>query len=106
MSRNYLTRIALENVASRVLNEEVEYFMSIDREEPGYDLYNALNDAYDLALDNRDRRVVTASRKVLIEIGCWRHVTDEELARTETTAGKKYDFSLGGKKYVWEKHLK
>jgi len=105
MNRNDLTKIALAKVGSKILNEEIEHQMDVDREEPGYDLYNALDDTYDLALDNEDRPVITAARKVLVEIGCWKHITDEELSRVQVLRGKKYDFILGGKKYVWEKHL-
>lgn len=105
MNRDDLTKAALAKLDSKILNEEVEHQMSVDREDDGYGLYDAVNDAYDIALDNAHRQIITAARKVLIDIGCWKHITDEELDYVETFGGKKYDFILGGKKYVWEKHL-
>jgi hypothetical protein len=91
---------ALEFVNSAVLNEEIEHQLSVDREEPGYTIGHALDDLYDIAVDNNDRSVMTPARKVLVELGCYRHISDEELSRTFST-GKKYDFILAGKKYVW-----
>ena len=105
MTRHEKTKWALALVGSKVLTEECEYHMSIDREEPGFDMYDALTDAYDLAVDTNHREIMTPARKALIMLGCWRHVTDEELERVQTLGGKKFDFILGGKKYVWEKHL-
>ena len=111
MNRNDLVKLALANINNKALNDEIEHFMCIDREESDcedhdYDLYDALDEAHDLACDINDRKVLTPARKVLIEIGCIKHITDEDLQYIQTFGrGKKYDFILGGKKYVWEKHL-
>lgn len=106
MNRNDQAKAAIAAEANPALNSEIEHFLSIDDDEQRpHDYYDALEQAAELAEYNRERAVLTPARRCLIELGVYRIITDEEIARIQTLGGRKYDFQLGGKKYTFEKHL-
>jgi hypothetical protein len=106
MNRTIKTALALLN--NKALNEEVEHFLYIDDDEQRpRDYYDALCQAEQLAEYNNERKVLTPARTILISLGVYVVVTEEQLANTMTLGGgKKYAFQLGGLKYNFEKHLK
>lgn len=105
---NTLIRAELARVSSKALNDEIEHFLSIDDDEDRpHDYYDAIDQAYDLAIDVNDRKVIVPARRVLIAIGVYRIITEDEIANTVTLGrGKKYDFQHEGAKYVFENHLR
>ena len=105
--KNNLVRAALAEVNSKALNDEIDYFIEIDKEEvrdPDY--YDALSQANDRGEEWNDRQLVVPSRRALIILGVVKVATEEQLARTETLGNrKKYWFKLDGKKYQFDTHL-
>lgn len=106
MNLNDRVKAALATEANKALNDEIEHFLSIDHEEERQpDYYDALDQAHDLAVDVNDRKVLTPARRCLIALGVIRIITEDEIRRTITLGrGRKYDFQLGGKKYVFDNH--
>lgn len=104
---NEIIKAELARINSRALNHEVRHFLSIDDDEGRpHDYYDAIDQAHNLAHDVNDRKVLTAARRVLIAVGVYRVITEEEIRRTVTMGrGRKYDFQLDGVKYVFDNHL-
>jgi predicted nuclease with TOPRIM domain len=48
---------------------------------------------------------IKSIRKLQIKLGLYRPISEEELAQTVVSSGKKYDFSLGGVKYTLAKRF-
>ena len=110
--RNELTKAALARVNSKALNSEVEHFLSVDDDEQRpHDYYDAVTQAYDLAEYGNERPLMTACRKVLIDLGYYKEVSREYLASVTSfcRGGQKQgiapDFKLGGKLYVFDNHI-
>ena len=105
---NELVQQALAKYPHKELKSEIEYRLEIqaESEEPTEDYYLALQDTEDFAVDNRIAPLTRAARRVLIELGVYRSVSEDELARTQTFGGKKYYFKLAGIKYQFGKHLR
>lgn len=111
VSNSREARLAIEAVDRKELNEEIEYRLELQREnEDNEDDFDdwllALLDAEEFAENtlsgyDKSRTLLTACRRALIKLGKYRVITAGELARTQTLGGKKFDFQLGGKKYVW-----
>jgi len=97
---------ALDTVASKELNDEVEFLTETQRESEGgeTDLYTALQDAEQKAENDGDRKLLKAARQAQIELGVYAPVTDEQLANTQTTGKNKFAFQLGGVKYDFVGH--
>ena len=93
--------------AYKELAEEIDYQMhSVDDDREGsdgpYDEVDALEDTMTRAESNGDApKLLLQCRKVAIQLGWYREVSEEELSRTIST-GKKYDFKLDNRKYVWK----
>ena len=105
-TRNQSVRDALALHPDKGLSDEIEHFLFIDDdEERDRDVYDALEQAHDLAVEHSDRKMMKAARLVLIELGYFRTISEDELRRTQTLGGKKFDFTLKGQKYVWSHHL-
>jgi len=106
-TRNELVQAALAVVKCKPLNSEVEHYLSIDDDEQRpYDYYEAIDQAYELALDVGDTVVIKAGRLCLILLGVFIVITEEQIANTVTLGrGGAYDFKLNGKKYVFNEHL-
>lgn len=108
---------AFEKHANNELREEVEYLLDIDAEEQREsDLYRAILDAEDNFTDwlrfgdgsdrKLARRGMKAARLVLIELGVYKPISEEQIRNTVTMGGRKaYDFTIAGVKYVFDKHL-
>lgn len=98
-------RRAIEAVNRKELTEEVEYRIGVQREGEDYDFDDymlALLDTEEWFENNEMRAPLNAARRALIALGRYREITAGELARTQRLGGgKKYDFQLSGKKYVW-----
>jgi len=109
--RNALVKAAIAEIDSSELNDEIEYYLSIDDDEQRpHDYYDALEQAESLSEDIGDRKMLRSARKALIQLGVYRHWTDEELSHVQVFSSsgrshKKWDFILGGKKYRFEDHL-
>jgi len=94
------------------LREEIDYVNT--GFEDGPDLADAFEDVLDrvesgdFEVNHRQRR---ALREAAIEMGIYRPISEEELARTDVVspggaAGKAYDFVHNKQKYVFNKHIK
>lgn len=102
MTRAELCALAWET-ATPALREEIEHFRdNVDREDDGipYDTISALWDAESFAEEYRDRRILTACRRVFIALGCYRVMTAEEIAETWVSRGTPWSFALDGKKWT------
>lgn len=98
----------IERLAIKDLMIELLYLRDdLDRAEPEegeepYDLWCAFDDAYNQFESNGTssypRAMVENFRDIVIAIGWYQEVTEEELSRTIST-GKKYAFKHKGKKY-------
>lgn len=100
-------RCALLNACQKVLKRsplggEIEHFMTLDDREYAYDEVSALFDAYALAeQETKDRRIIDAARTLLIEVGFYRVMPDEEIADTFMSSGRSpWNFKRGGVAYV------
>jgi len=103
----------IQRLASKELMTELLYLRDdIDREEPEdgeepYDLYAAFEDASNQVdfSDNIPRTYMMNIRVIMIALGWYRVVTEEELSRTicMSTRGssKKYEFQHKGQKYIF-----
>lgn len=98
-------RLAIADVDRKALNDEVEYRLEVQREGEDYVFDNwllALLDTEEWAEDTKQRALLNAARRALITLGKYRIITAGELSRTQRFGrGKKYDFTLSGKRYVW-----
>lgn len=106
--RNALVSAALDKHQCPALMEEIEYRLNVDSEQQQEsDLYNALLDTEDWAVYHNERLVVQYARRALIELGVYVHIPDSELQYMITNKrGKKHDFALDGKKYIFDRHIK
>jgi hypothetical protein len=89
------------------LVEEMAYYMDIDHsdwaveEGQPYDLADAFSDVMDIAESNMDRRMTNIIRRILIDVGYYIPMTEEEVAGTATMGGtQKWDFKMGGIPYM------
>lgn len=111
--RNELTKAALAKVNHAMLNEEVEHFLSVDDDEQRpHDYYDAVTQAYELAEYHSERSLMTACRRVLIELGYYEPTTKEELAKWSCWSGStgrsskmQPDFTLKGVLYIFKNHV-
>jgi len=105
----------------KVFSKEVESLLSelADVNEPSedndfepYSRKRAIRDLHENLEENPTREMGAEEkamrdelRRHMIEQGVYKHVTDEDLAKQTQAgahgAGKKYDFTMGGKKYQW-----
>lgn len=97
-------RALMLRFATPALRDEFEYHLEIDREDDELNLYGILNDIDDREADNQSRKLIKPLRQIYIALGVYRPVSDEELARTVTTGGRKYAFQQAGQKYTFDKH--
>ena len=103
--RSAEARRAVEAIDSAELNEEIEYRLELQREGEDYDFDDwmlALLDSEEWFEERDLRKGLRAARQALIDLGRYREITLDELSRTvRLGGGRKYDFQLKGKKYVW-----
>jgi len=102
--RSAEARRAIEEIGSKVLMDEIEYRLEVQREGEDYDFDDwmlALLDTEEWFENNDQRKGLNATRRALIKLGRYREITAGEIARTQTTKGRCYDFTLNGTKYVW-----
>jgi len=99
-------RRAVETVDRKELTEEVQYRIEVQREGEDYDFDDymlALLDTEEWFENNKQRAPLNAARRALIALGRYREISNGELVRTQRLGGgRKYDFQLSGKKYVWK----
>ena len=111
--RNELTKAAIARVNNKMLNSEVDHFLSVDDDEQRpHDYYDAVMQAYELAEYGNERPLMAACRRILIELGYYRETTREELSHVHwfsSSTGRMTtgtpDFKLNGKLYVFENHI-
>ncbi len=111
--RNELTKAALARVNSKALNSEVEHFLSVDDDERRpHDYYDAIDQAYALAEYHNERALMTACRKVLIDLGYYKEVSREYLdgitcfsSSTGRTTKGTPNFKLDGKLYLFDNRI-
>jgi hypothetical protein len=87
------------------IKEELEYHMNLDDRDYEYDLADAFFDIYDKAECNDDKMVVNACRKILIEVGRYRVMTQKEINNTLIIgrgSRKVWDFKLKGVPYTFD----
>ena len=92
----------ITKLAKRALQEELEYRMTVEHEDPeDYTLIDAFDDTFDFMerLDDAERSFIDNVRDVAIAIGMYVVVTEKQLANTIVSSGKKYSFKHRGKKY-------
>ena len=96
-------------MAGPELKEEIEYQLDIEREEgESYDIVDAFEDIEDRADEDptfHPRQLVKNVRKIAINLGMYKEISDDELRAIASTAGKKYSFILDGKKYIFVRRL-
>ena len=85
--------------ASGFLREEIDHQMTVEREYE-YDELDALFDTEDNAEGWGKRNLLTACRRLLIEIGFYRVMPQSEIANTWVSGGTKWDFRLDGQPYT------
>lgn len=51
------------------------------------------------------KKLLIECRGVMVQLGMYRVITEEELSHTIVSHGKAYSFKLAGVKYVFDKHL-
>jgi hypothetical protein len=51
--------------------------------------------------DTSGRKVMNECRKLMIDLGLYREISEAELDRMIVSGGRKYSFKLDGKKYIW-----
>jgi hypothetical protein len=114
---NTETEQVLNKYADQGLLDEVEYRIDVDLvSENPKNVYRALADYEDWivsegleyadAAEKKELRThLKQIRQTLIDLGHYREISPEEMANTVTMGGKKYDFAMNKKKYVWDKHL-
>lgn len=105
--RNEIVEAAIKAVNCKALNDEVEHFLRANTEEgEALDYYSAIDQAHDIAIDVNDRKVIKSVRLVLIALGVYRVITDEQIRNTVTIGnGPKFSFSLNKTKYIFEDHM-
>lgn len=104
--RNRLVSAALDKVDSAALHEEVEFRLNIDAEEQREsDVYQALLDAEETFAEWRQRGALKAARRVLIDLGVYKPMTDDQVATTIRTRGPAWDFKLNNVPYQFDRHL-
>ena len=100
------TSEAITRYTTPALDDEIQYHLDIDHEDDWTDsLYQILLDIEDRELDNGGRKLLTPLRRIFIELGVYRAISDAEIRNTQTLpGGRKFDFQLDGQKYTFDKH--
>lgn len=87
-----------------LMGEIRHHYEGVSDREYSYDLFDALVDTLTQAEENDDVYLLGLIRRVLIDVGFYREMSQEEAARTECYRNgrpiKPYDFKFGGKMYV------
>lgn len=111
MTRNEMIE-TINAKAKGFLREEIDYSMSLDRDYE-YDELDALFDTECRAEDFKERGLLLSCRRLLITIGFYRVMPQNEIDNTWVSSGTKWDFKLGGvaytadeSRYVFEEKLK
>ncbi len=97
---------AIEAHPSTELQSEVDYHLnSVDREDDDdgegvYDKVSALFDVYERAEQYSNRKLVSACRDILIEVGFYRVMSPEEIANTFFSHGPVWSFKRSGVAYT------
>lgn len=87
---------SIRRMMTPALADEMEYY-----KDEGYDTVDAFLEIEDLADEGRlSNRLRTLTRRIMIDAGYYREVSDNELAQIQVSHGRKYDFKLRGKKYI------
>lgn len=84
---------------------ELEEIMSTFEEDNVGDLDAGFRDLIDRVDEQGtgafSRSDIKSIREAAVAAGLYREISQEEIDATSTTGGKKFDFQLDGKKYVW-----
>ena len=106
--------VAIRQYAGRELKDEIEHKLSVQDDElitgeiQQFDLALAFEDASESFERWRNRKVINECNKIGVAVGMYREVSDEEYRNTQVMGrgGKDSEFfKLGGKRYVFDKHL-
>lgn len=103
MNRDKVIKLISESQHKNLL-DELDYFMEIEREDK-YDQADALNDAYDFALENNERTLIKEIRLILIEADYYvkRPVKPTSCRDFRITVNKtKYDCVSGWEEWINE----
>lgn len=87
--------------ATASFREELEHYLwGVDDREYEYDPVFAVFDIEDRnGLKEGDKRLLREARKLLIAIGYYRPMTDEDIRNTWVSSGTKWAFKMGGVPY-------
>ena len=94
------------DITKETIDDEIARFGEADTitESPGRYLEEILSNI--LYSDPQPpRKWIVAIYKWEINNGIYREISSEEMDRTQVSHGKKYDFKMNGKYYVFNKHL-
>lgn len=89
---------------SSYIEDDIDYLREIetDEGEPSYTRSEAIIEVYLRMEENNathERKYKNEISEYLIDLGVYKFVTEEQLARCVITSGRKYDLKLGGCKY-------
>ena len=92
MLRSEMIKLILKD-KNKEFQSEIGHYMSIDDREYAYDEVSALFDLHNAAEDFHDRDMLRVTQRLLIEIGFFRVMTQEEIDSTIRSDGRKpWDF--------------
>ena len=91
------------------LHEEIDTRLEAFAENPDWDETSLFLNTYQATRDIEDadecpQSWVTQMRRWWIQLGCYLEMTEEDLANTVVTRGKKYEFQIRGRKYQFDRH--
>lgn len=89
----------INELATGFLREEIDHQMTVERDYD-YDELDALFDIEDRAEIFKERGLLTACRRLLIEVGFYRAMPQEEINNTSISSGTTWYFKLGGTAYT------
>lgn len=90
---------AINAQAKGFVREEIDFQLSLDRDYD-YDELDALFDTEDRAEDFKERGLLTDCRRLLIEVGFYRVMSEDEILNTVVSSGTRWDFKMGGVAYT------
>ena len=94
MTRDEMNKAIRDNAAAELLGE-IEHQMSVDRDYP-YDEVCAVLDTEDRAETNDNRKLENQCRKMLVAIGFYRPMSQEEIDNTFVSSGTRWHFKMNG----------
>jgi hypothetical protein len=98
-----ISRITTKKIPSK-LKLELQHYMEVDRDEPEegdapYDIANAFFDAMDFAEDNQDTGLERICKLILIDVGFYKPMSQQDINNSYVTSGRVWDFKMNGIPY-------